>query len=132
MRQPAGLSACKISKNKVSALCSAAPMPVRSVEPCPCSQFEFVSFGVQPTRLTEQPVKVRSQARRPTIEMLGAGFNIYVVEDCCGATSSLLARFLLACSSLLAAAGKIPAGFTERYADANGVKLHRRRNFWAG
>jgi nicotinamidase-related amidase len=23
----------------------------------------------------------------PTIEMLGAGFNIYVVEDCCGATS---------------------------------------------
>jgi hypothetical protein len=24
----------------------------------------------------------------PTIEMLGAGFTIYVVEDCCGATSS--------------------------------------------
>ena len=24
----------------------------------------------------------------PTIEMLGAGYNIYVVEDCCGATSS--------------------------------------------
>jgi len=23
----------------------------------------------------------------PTIEMLGAGFNIYVVDDCCGATS---------------------------------------------
>lgn len=23
----------------------------------------------------------------PTIEMLGAGFNMYVVEDCCGATS---------------------------------------------
>lgn len=23
----------------------------------------------------------------PTIEMLGAGYNIYVVEDCCGATS---------------------------------------------
>jgi nicotinamidase-related amidase len=23
----------------------------------------------------------------PTIEMLGAGFNVYVVEDCCGATS---------------------------------------------
>src|SRR5258705_13260784 len=24
----------------------------------------------------------------PTIEMLGAGYNIYVVEDCCGASSS--------------------------------------------
>ena len=24
----------------------------------------------------------------PTIEMLGAGYNIYVVEDCCGATST--------------------------------------------
>jgi nicotinamidase-related amidase len=24
----------------------------------------------------------------PTIDMLGAGYNIYVVEDCCGATSS--------------------------------------------
>lgn len=24
----------------------------------------------------------------PTIEMLGAGYNVYVVEDCCGATSS--------------------------------------------
>src|SRR5258708_9474996 len=24
----------------------------------------------------------------PTIEMLGAGYNIYVVDDCCGATSS--------------------------------------------
>jgi len=24
----------------------------------------------------------------PTIEMLGAGYNIYVVEDCCGATSA--------------------------------------------
>src|SRR6201999_2407055 len=23
----------------------------------------------------------------PTIEMLGAGYNIYVVDDCCGATS---------------------------------------------
>lgn len=25
----------------------------------------------------------------PTLEMLGAGYNIYVVEDCCGATSSV-------------------------------------------
>jgi len=24
----------------------------------------------------------------PTIEMLGAGYNVYVVEDCCGATSA--------------------------------------------
>jgi nicotinamidase-related amidase len=24
----------------------------------------------------------------PTIEMLGAGYNMYVVEDCCGATSA--------------------------------------------
>jgi len=26
---------------------------------------------------------------RPTIEMIGAGYNIYVVEDCCGATSQV-------------------------------------------
>ncbi|MCI0534220.1 MAG: hydrolase [Verrucomicrobiales bacterium] len=25
----------------------------------------------------------------PTIEMIGAGYNIYVVEDCCGATSQV-------------------------------------------
>ncbi len=25
----------------------------------------------------------------PTLEMLGAGYNVYVVEDCCGATSSV-------------------------------------------
>lgn len=25
----------------------------------------------------------------PTIEMLGAGYNVYVVEDCCGATSAV-------------------------------------------
>ena len=38
--------------------------------------------------------------------------------------ASLFAMLLLACSSLSAAAGKIPAGFTEHYADVNGVKLH--------
>jgi pimeloyl-ACP methyl ester carboxylesterase len=38
--------------------------------------------------------------------------------------ASFLAMLLLACSSLPAAAGKIPAGFTEHYADVNGVKLH--------
>jgi len=36
----------------------------------------------------------------------------------------MVACLLLACSALPAIAGKIPAGFTERYADENGVKLH--------
>src|SRR5271154_6163682 len=31
---------------------------------------------------------------------------------------------LLACSSLTATAGKVPAGFTEHFADVNGVHLH--------
>jgi len=31
---------------------------------------------------------------------------------------------LLACSSLAATAGKIPAGFTEHYAEVNGVRIH--------
>jgi pimeloyl-ACP methyl ester carboxylesterase len=32
--------------------------------------------------------------------------------------------WLLTCSTLSAMAGKVPAGFTEHYADVNGVKLH--------
>ena len=37
---------------------------------------------------------------------------------------SLVAILLLACSSLSARAGEIPDGFTERFAEVNGVKLH--------
>jgi pimeloyl-ACP methyl ester carboxylesterase len=40
-----------------------------------------------------------------------------------GCVASIIA-LLLACSALPASARKIPAGFTERYADVNGVKLH--------
>ncbi len=36
----------------------------------------------------------------------------------------LLTAALLACSSLPATAGKVPAGFTEHFADVNGVRLH--------
>jgi nicotinamidase-related amidase len=32
----------------------------------------------------------------PTIEMLAAGYNIYIVEDCCGATSSVAQEAALA------------------------------------
>ena len=32
----------------------------------------------------------------PTLEMLGAGYNIYVVEDCCGATSTAAQEAALA------------------------------------
>ena len=32
----------------------------------------------------------------PTIEMLAAGYNIYIVEDCCGATSSVAQESALA------------------------------------
>jgi nicotinamidase-related amidase len=32
----------------------------------------------------------------PTLEMLGAGYNIYVVEDCCGATSAAAQEAALA------------------------------------
>ena len=37
---------------------------------------------------------------------------------------ALLALLLPACSSLSPAAGKVPPGFTERFADVNGVRLH--------
>src|SRR6266566_1300800 len=42
----------------------------------------------------------------------------------CFRGAASLAAMLLSCSSLPATAGKIPAGFTERFADVNGVKLH--------
>ena len=38
--------------------------------------------------------------------------------------ASVVALLMLACSALSAAAGKVPAGFTEHVADVNGVKLH--------
>lgn len=38
--------------------------------------------------------------------------------------ASLVMMVLLACSSFPASAGKTPAGFTERFADVNGVRLH--------
>src|SRR5437879_3701127 len=41
-----------------------------------------------------------------------------------GGIASLVASLLLACSSLPATAGKVPAGFTEHFADVNGVHLH--------
>ncbi len=37
---------------------------------------------------------------------------------------SLVIMFLLACSSLSVTAGKVPAGFTERDAGVNGVRIH--------
>src|SRR6266404_212009 len=42
----------------------------------------------------------------------------------CFRGAASLAAMLLSCSSLLATAGKVPAGFTEHDADVNGVKLH--------
>src|SRR5436309_2437627 len=42
----------------------------------------------------------------------------------CFRGAASLAAMLLSCSSLSAAAGKVPAGFTEHYAEINGVKLH--------
>src|SRR6059058_4854844 len=38
--------------------------------------------------------------------------------------ASLVIMFLLACFSLSATAGKVPAGFTERDAEVNGVRIH--------
>src|SRR4029453_8493249 len=40
------------------------------------------------------------------------------------ASGSFLIAMMLACSSFRATAGKIPAGFTERDAELNGVRLH--------
>lgn len=40
----------------------------------------------------------------PTIEMLGAGYNVYVVEDCCGATSPEAQE---ACLSRMVQAGAV-------------------------
>ncbi len=41
-----------------------------------------------------------------------------------GRMPSLVIMFLLACSSLSVTAGKVPAGFTERDAGVNGVRIH--------
>src|SRR5882724_10459160 len=41
-----------------------------------------------------------------------------------GGTASFVALLVLACSSLLATAGKVPASFTEGFAEVNGVRLH--------
>src|SRR2546428_12880687 len=41
-----------------------------------------------------------------------------------GDMASLITMVLLVCSSLPATAGKAPAGFTEHFADVNGVRLH--------
>src|SRR5947209_4101930 len=39
-------------------------------------------------------------------------------------TASLVAMLVLVCSLISASAGEIPDGFTERFAEVNGVKLH--------
>lgn len=39
-------------------------------------------------------------------------------------TASFVALLLLACPSLSATAGEVPAGFTEHFAEVNGVRLH--------
>ncbi|MCI0365581.1 MAG: alpha/beta hydrolase [Phycisphaerales bacterium] len=41
-----------------------------------------------------------------------------------GRTTSLVVTLLLACISLSATAGRVPAGFTEHFAEVNGVRLH--------
>src|SRR5712664_4761671 len=45
-------------------------------------------------------------------------------RNCFRVAASLVATLLLACSSLSATASKLPAGFTEHFADVNGVRLH--------
>src|SRR5712691_200637 len=42
----------------------------------------------------------------------------------CFGGAAILAAMLLSCSSLPATAGKVPAGFTERFAEVNGVRMH--------
>ncbi len=50
-------------------------------------------------------------------QRISSGCNFF------GGTAGLVA-ILLSCSSLSATAGKVPAGFTEGFADVNGVRLH--------
>jgi len=45
-------------------------------------------------------------------------------SKCCLRAASIITGLLLAFSSLPAAAGKVPTGFTEHFADVNGVRLH--------
>jgi pimeloyl-ACP methyl ester carboxylesterase len=45
-------------------------------------------------------------------------------QNCIGGVAGLLALALMAFSSTSASAGKPPAGFTEKFADVNGVRLH--------
>ena len=79
----------------------------------------------------------------PTIEMLGAGYNIYVVEDCCGATSpaaqeAALSRMVQAGAvrlTTIARAARMAArlgepGTLQRadgHSQATGGRLRRRR-----
>ncbi len=50
-------------------------------------------------------------------QRISSGCNFF------GGTAGLVA-ILLSCSSLSATAGEVPAGFTEGFADVNGVRLH--------
>src|SRR5713226_10009564 len=45
-------------------------------------------------------------------------------RNCLGGIASVVALLLLACSALPVLGGKGPAGFTEHFADVNGVRLH--------
>jgi pimeloyl-ACP methyl ester carboxylesterase len=45
-------------------------------------------------------------------------------HNCFGCVASIFTLLLLACFALPALAGKVPDGFTEHFADVNGVKLH--------
>src|SRR5882672_7705621 len=45
-------------------------------------------------------------------------------RNCRDVRTALVALLLLACSTLMATAGKVPDGFAEHFADVNGVRLH--------
>ena len=45
-------------------------------------------------------------------------------RDCFGGIASLVASYLLTCSTLLATAAKVTAGFSDHFAEVNGFRLH--------
>src|SRR5437899_4702194 len=54
----------------------------------------------------------------------GRGKLLAVSSNLCVQAAASLAAMWLACSPFSAAAGKIPIGFSEHFADVNGVRLH--------
>src|SRR5438105_2991639 len=74
-----------------------------------------------------ETVKTVKAALRPSFIQLKSrrvGINERISRFLNAPCAASLVAMLLSCSSLSATAGKVPAGFSERFAEGNGVRLH--------